>query len=163
MSYIASGGCRNSSVVQTHNFISCPGGWSQTILQVKNDGHSCSQHANSTLPQNLRHLWHCLVWKLHIRECLFIFPSTRCTCVMSMLFKLASLYATPGRWMDYLGKGEMLTKQGCKQISSQWQKTFVHMEHYWDLLLQLVKHEANTLHVAFIFLLSCMCVVSLSK
>ncbi len=24
-------------------------------------GHSCSQHANSTLPQNLRHLWHCAV------------------------------------------------------------------------------------------------------
>jgi hypothetical protein len=27
--------CRNSSVVQTHSFISCPGGWSQTIPQVK--------------------------------------------------------------------------------------------------------------------------------
>ncbi len=26
------------------------------------DGHSCSQHANCTLPQNLRHLWHCAVW-----------------------------------------------------------------------------------------------------
>ncbi len=25
-------------------------------------GHSCSQHANYTLPQNLRHLWHCAVW-----------------------------------------------------------------------------------------------------
>ncbi len=24
-------------------------------------GHSCSQHANCTLPQNLRHLWHCAV------------------------------------------------------------------------------------------------------
>ncbi len=23
--------------------------------------HSCSQHANCTLPQNLRHLWHCAV------------------------------------------------------------------------------------------------------
>ena len=27
--------CRNSSVVQTHSFTNCPGGWSQTILQVK--------------------------------------------------------------------------------------------------------------------------------
>ena len=27
--------CRNSPVVQTHSFISCLGGWSQTILQVK--------------------------------------------------------------------------------------------------------------------------------
>ena len=24
-------------------------------------GHSCSQHANYTLPQNLRHMWHCVV------------------------------------------------------------------------------------------------------
>ncbi len=24
-------------------------------------GHSCSQHANCTLPQNLLHLWHCAV------------------------------------------------------------------------------------------------------
>ena len=24
-------------------------------------GHPCSQHANYTLPQNLRHLWHCVV------------------------------------------------------------------------------------------------------
>jgi hypothetical protein len=27
--------CRNPSVVQTQSFISCPGGWSQTIPQVK--------------------------------------------------------------------------------------------------------------------------------
>ena len=27
--------CRNSSVVQTHRFISCSGGWSQTIPQEK--------------------------------------------------------------------------------------------------------------------------------
>ncbi len=24
-------------------------------------GHSCSQHANCTLPQNLQYLWHCAV------------------------------------------------------------------------------------------------------
>ena len=24
-------------------------------------GHSCRQHANSMLPTNLRHLWHCVV------------------------------------------------------------------------------------------------------
>ncbi len=89
---------------------SCPGGWSQMILEVKmldvevlgwcgytwsavvspvgctakfsetpletaygremniqftgnsSGGHSCSQHANCTFPQNLRHLWHCAVW-----------------------------------------------------------------------------------------------------
>ena len=26
-------------------------------------GHFCSQHANCMLPQNLRHLWHCVVWQ----------------------------------------------------------------------------------------------------
>ncbi len=32
-------------------------------------GDSCSQHANCTLPQNLRHLWHCAVerWRTGIR------------------------------------------------------------------------------------------------
>jgi hypothetical protein len=96
--------CRNSLVVQTHSFISCPGGWSQTFPDVEvlgwhcytqsavlrpvgrtakfskmmlevaygreiniqfsgncSGGHSCSQHINCTLPQNLRHLWHCVV------------------------------------------------------------------------------------------------------
>jgi hypothetical protein len=34
-------------------------------------------------------------------------------------------------------------------------KLFVRMEHFWDLLFQLVKkHGTNTLHVAFIFLFS---------
>ncbi len=102
--------CRNSLVMQTDCCSSCPGGWSQTILEVKmrdmevlgwcgytwsavvrpvgctakfsetpletaygremniqfmgnsSGGHSCSQHANCMLPQNLRHLWHCAVW-----------------------------------------------------------------------------------------------------
>ncbi len=94
--------CRNYLVMQTDCCSSCPGGWSQTILEVKmldqevlgwcgytwsavvrpvgctakfsetsletaygiemniqltgnsSGGHSCSQHANCTLPQNLR-------------------------------------------------------------------------------------------------------------
>ena len=102
--------CRNSLVIQTDCCSSCPGGWSQTILEVNtldvevlgwcgytwsaavrpvgctaklsetplemvygrdmniqftgnsSVGHSCSQHANCTLPQNLQHLWHCAVW-----------------------------------------------------------------------------------------------------
>ncbi len=101
--------CRNSLVMQTDCCSSCPGGWSQMILEVKmldvevlgwcgntwstvvspvectdkfsempletaygreiniqftgngSVGHSCSQHANCTLPQNLRHLCHCTV------------------------------------------------------------------------------------------------------
>ncbi len=102
--------CRNSLVMQTDCCSSCPGGWSQTILEVKmldvevlgwcgytwsavvrpvgctakfsetpletaygrekniqftgnsSGGHSCNPHANCTLPQNFRHLWHCAVW-----------------------------------------------------------------------------------------------------
>ncbi len=97
--------CRNYLVMQTDCCSSCPGDWSQTILEVKmldvevlgwcgytvvrqvgctasetpletaygremniqftgnsSGGHSCNQHANCTLPQNLRHLWHCAVW-----------------------------------------------------------------------------------------------------
>ncbi len=99
--------CRNYLVMQTDCCSSCPGGWAQTILEVKmlnvevlgwcgytwsavvrpvgctakfsetplemaygremniqfmdnsSGGHSCSQHANCMLPQNIRHLWHC--------------------------------------------------------------------------------------------------------
>ncbi len=41
-------------------------------------GHSCSQHANCTLPQNLQHLWHCaIVIKLHILEWAFIVASLK--------------------------------------------------------------------------------------
>jgi hypothetical protein len=40
-------------------------------------------------------------------------------------------------------------KQGCKQICAQYEiNTFVHMEHFWDLLFQLMKHWTNTLDVA---------------
>ncbi len=101
--------CRNYLLMQTNCCSSCPGGWSQTILEVKMLDvevlggcgytwfavvrlvgctakfsetsletaygremniqftatalveHSCIQHANCMLPQNLRHLWHCAV------------------------------------------------------------------------------------------------------
>ncbi len=102
--------CRNSFIIQTDCCSSCPGDWSQMILEVKmldvevlgwcgytwsavvrpvgctakffetpletdygrtiniqfmgnsSGGHSCSQRANCTLPQNLQHLWYCAVW-----------------------------------------------------------------------------------------------------
>ncbi len=48
-------------------------------------GHSCSQHANCMLPQNLLHLALCCVIKLHILEWPFIVASLRHTCaILSM-------------------------------------------------------------------------------
>ncbi len=32
------------------------------LMGNSSGGHSCSQHANCTLPQNLWNLWHCAVW-----------------------------------------------------------------------------------------------------
>ncbi len=48
-------------------------------------GHSCSQHANCMLPQNLQHLALCCVIKLHILEWPFIVASLRHTCAIIML------------------------------------------------------------------------------
>ncbi len=36
--------------------------WTFNLWGNSSGGHSCSHHANCTLPQNLRHLWHCAVW-----------------------------------------------------------------------------------------------------
>ena len=63
-------------------------------------GHSCSQHVNCTLPQLETSVVLCCVTKLHI------------------LVALCNDHATPVGWMDYLGKGEMLTNT-CKLICSQ--------------------------------------------
>ncbi len=48
--------------------------------------HSCSQHANCMLPQNLRHyVALCCVIKLHILKWPFIVASLRHTCAIIML------------------------------------------------------------------------------
>ena len=54
--------------------------------------------------------------------------------------------------MDYLGKGEILTVNTF--VHNMREKLFVHMERFWDFLFQFMKLGTNTLHVAFIFLLS---------
>ena len=59
------------------------------------------------VPQNLRHLWYCVVTKLHILEWTFIVPSTRCTCVMTVLFN--QLLDTP----HMSGDGVSLAKNKC--------------------------------------------------
>ena len=42
--------------------------------------HSCRQHANCTLPKNVRRVALCCVIKLHILQWPFIVANTRCTC-----------------------------------------------------------------------------------
>uniref|UniRef100_A0A8C7QCD9 COMM domain containing 7 n=1 Tax=Oncorhynchus mykiss TaxID=8022 RepID=A0A8C7QCD9_ONCMY len=39
-------------------------------------------------------------------------------------------------------------------LSVERNKLFVHLEQFWDLLFQLMKHGTNTLHAVFIFLFS---------
>ena len=58
--------------------------------------------------------------------------------------------------MDYLGKGEMLTNMGVNQFVHTFErnKLFVHVENFWDLLFQLMKHGTDTLHVEITFLFS---------
>ena len=68
---------------------------------------SCSQHANCTLPQSVG------LSCVHILEWPFIVPSTRCTCVVIMLFNQR---LDMPHLVDYLGKGEKL---GCKHICAQ--------------------------------------------
>jgi hypothetical protein len=54
--------------------------------------------------------------------------------------------------MDYLGKGEMLTNRNVNKISQNLREIrFLPMEHFCNLLFQLMKHGTNTLHVAFLF------------
>ncbi len=71
-------GCGGPGLVWLHVVCGCEASWmykfSETPLETaygremniqfmgnSSGGHSCSQHANCTLPQNLRHLWHCAV------------------------------------------------------------------------------------------------------
>jgi hypothetical protein len=63
----------------------------------------------------------------------------------------ASWHATPVRWMDYLGKWEMLTNRDVnKFVHNIWEKkAFCAYGTF-----QLMKHGTITLHVEFIFLFS---------
>ncbi len=70
-------GCGGPGLVWLHVVVrpvECTAKFSETPLETaygreiniqftgnSSGGHSCRQHANCTLPQNLRHLWHCAV------------------------------------------------------------------------------------------------------
>ena len=70
-----------------------------------NGGNSCSQHANCVLAQNLRYLWHCVVWQNRpFFYWPFIVPST---CVLIMLFnQLLDMPHLSGGWI-------ILAKEKC--------------------------------------------------
>lgn len=67
--------------------------------------------------------------------------------------------------MDYFGKEEMLTNRDVNKFVHKLREIsfFVRMEHFRDLLYQLMKYGTNTFHVAPIFLFSvnvCTTIVS---
>ena len=114
-------------------------------------GHSCSQHANCLLLQLDTSVALCCVSKLHILYWAFIVPNTRYTCVMIILFNQL-LYIPPVRWMDYLGKGEMLSNRDVNKFVPRILEKYPFL-CVWKIsgvfLFQRMKHGANTLHIAF--------------
>jgi hypothetical protein len=53
--------------------------------------------------------------------------------------------------MDYIGKGEMLINRDVNKFVHQIseKKYFVRMEHFWDLLFQLMKNGTIILYLDF--------------
>jgi hypothetical protein len=92
------------------------------------------------------------VKKLHILEWPFIVPSIRCTCLVIMLFnKLLDMPHLSDVWI-ILAKDKYSLK-GYKHICAQHLREIrfcVGMEHFWNLLFQLMKiNGTNTLNVFF--------------
>ena len=49
----------------------------------------------------------------------------------------------------WIGKREMLTNKECKYV--EFENIFVQVQHFWDLLFQLMKHGTNTTCCVYIF------------
>ena len=80
------------------------------------------------LSLNLRHLWHCCVTTARFTVSSYSPLQKVHLCNDHALYS-ASWYATPARWMDYLGKGEMLTNSDVnKCLHYILEKIFVHLE-----------------------------------
>ena len=80
-------------------------------------GHSCSQHANCTLPQLETSVALC-DRTAHFRVA-FYCPRHKVHLCNYHAVESASWYATPVRWMDYLGEGEMLAN---RDVNNIWEK-----------------------------------------
>jgi hypothetical protein len=103
-------------------------------------GHFCNQHADRTLPQNMRHLWHCEVWQIcTFLEWPFIVVSTRCTCVMIMLLnQLVYIPHQSGGWIILAKEKSSRTGMSthlCKEIERNKQfvhRYFISAHESWD-------------------------------
>jgi hypothetical protein len=79
-------------------------------------GHSCSLHANCSLTSKLEtSVAMCCVTNQHILVGFYCLQHKVHLCNEHALSS-ASLYATPTTWMDYLGKGEMLTNRDVNKM-----------------------------------------------
>ncbi len=120
-------------------------------------GHSCSQLAYSTLPQNLRHLWQlCCVIKLHILEWLFIVASLRHTCAIIMLSnQCLDMPHLWGGWIISAKEMCSLTQIWTDLLTiSERNRPFVYIQKILDLWVQLMKNGGKNKSVAFIILFS---------
>ena len=113
-------------------------------------GHSCSQHANCTLPQLETSVALRCVTKLHILEWPFIVPSTRCSCVMMIIIllfnQLLDMPHLSDGWIILEKEKCSLTVTNLREISFLFVWTFLGI-----FLFLLMKHGTNTWHVAFTF------------
>ena len=127
-----------------------------SLSNVKNiykNGHSCSQHANFTLP--LSHLCHCCDNTAHFRVA-FYFPWYKVHLCNNQAVQSASWYATPVRWMDYLGRKYVLTNRDVKHsaiffFSRCWTLSTMG-RFYWLIPSSSTWHER--LHSTFYWLLT---------
>ena len=92
---------------------------------------------------NLRHLWH----KTALFRVAIYCPKLKVHLCNDNAVWSAYWYATPVRWMDYLGKVEMLTNRDVNKFVHNI--PFVHLEYFWDLFY--FSSVGPTLHVAYRF------------
>ena len=52
--------------------------------------------------------------------------------------------------MDYLGKGEMLTNRDVNKFVPNFFVKYK-IEHFWDILFQLMKHGTNIFYVVIMY------------